>query len=701
MKVLSFRFRLKEDARDNARAVQELIGTARTPSLPDLSVTPLVNSLSRSEIAGIVVSGDPEAVAMTSDRIRHLLQQQHVVFDEEESLAVDPSPGDPGDELKPVEGYSGVFRQGEHGFSRVVSGTDATERGRWNLERAMRSGIRFFHLGMYADAVRRLKEAIDAGQATAEAYHFLGLVYEQMGQLDSAAEALRAALEKDKDSAASWFYLANVLQRQGLLEEAIETYKKAIELDPEVPIVYNNMGWVFYQMGEHEKAVRAFEESISIDPELPFAHNGLACVYQDTGNLPEAVEEFKAAIEQYPEYAAAHLKLGWAYLLMGDVPSAVEALKNAALAADDPQYSVSAHYSLGHAYLSQNQVEMAADEFQQVLAMDADFSDARFHAAEAMLRLSRYDEALPLLLESLAHTEEHKVETHKLLAVAYFHLRKFRDAGREARVVLKMEPDEAEAVELLGNIAVARGRWAEAEKIFRKALQLNPASAFSHFQMGWIAENTERKTEAIEHYKKAIQIDAEATEAYNNLGWLYTEQGKTEEALVIFEKAVEINPDDEDLINNLAWTYALLGKNDEAVTQYRAGIAKNPTSSLLNGNLGTILYRQGRNDEAQQYLEKSLRLPGDNADRAVAHYYLGLLNRRLGHMDKALHHFLESIQSDPEYAEPWFPLGECLAQLGKRQKADHALRQYLKLSPKGEFAARASEMLESRRKAAS
>ena len=68
-------------------------------------------------------------------------------------------------------------------------------------------------------------------------------------------------------------------------------------------------------------------------------------------------------------------------------------------------------------------------------------------------------------------------------------------------------------------------------------------------------------------------------------------------------------------------------------------------------------------------------------------------------MASATQHFQAAVKLDPDYPEPYFPLGECLAEQGKSLKSTHALKQYLKLSPNGEFAGQASEMLQTRSKA--
>ncbi len=597
-----------------------------------------------------------------------------------------------------------LVNEDEFGFSRLSHALSSSERKSLAFERALRSGVSFYRLGLYEDAERRLLAAARLRRDHAETHHYLGLVYDQMGTFDKAERHFRQAIRIDPDVGSSHFYLGNVYQKQGKFDKAIAEYKLAIEQDPQVPIVYNNLAWVFYQSGDQERSIRAFEETIAMEPDLPFPHNGLACVYLELGAFPDAVSEFKKALELYPEYAAAHLKLGWCLLQMNDIPNAIEEFKAVLETSDDSEYTLSANYSLGHSYLAQGQLLEAREAFHKVvLEEDEEFVDAILHLGVIQLRLGFADEAIDLLKRFRRQVSEDEAapDVQKYLAQAYFQLDRYGQAMAACRKVLEKTTDDAEVYELMGQIEGFQNKWSAALKHLKRSLELAPESASAHFHMGWVHENRGETLAAIESYKSAIARNPDSSEAYSSLGWLYLEQGKREEALVIFEKALELSPRDIGLLNNLGWLYSMQGKYDEALQYYQRALQVEPDSSMLRCNVGTLYMHMGRRDEAEREWRRALKLNNDTQASANAHYYLGVLCGPTQQKD-ALDHFNRALELDPDMSAAYFRLAEALlagaGTLTTRtlSQARRALERYLELEPQGEFSTQARQLLAER-----
>ena len=75
-------------------------------------------------------------------------------------------------------------------------------------------------------------------------------------------------------------------------------------------------------------------------------------------------------------------------------------------------------------------------------------------------------------------------------------------------------------------------------------------------------------------------------------------------------------------------------------------------------------------------------------------YYLGLMNQWQDRFADANAIFAKAIAADPEYAEAQFSFGETGVRLpAKRAAARAALEKYLELSPKGDNATTARQLL--------
>jgi eukaryotic-like serine/threonine-protein kinase len=117
-------------------------------------------------------------------------------------------------------------------------------------------------------------------------------------------------------------------------------------------------------------------------------------------------------------------------------------------------------------------------------------------------------------------------------------------AKAAAEQALKLEPDMAEAVGALAEIALYyEWDWARAEELFRRALKLNPSLAATHYHYAWFLCLFDRLDEAIVEHKLARDFDPLDAGNTGFLGDLYNYAGRYDEAIVEAKKALELEPD--------------------------------------------------------------------------------------------------------------------------------------------------------------
>ena len=74
----------------------------------------------------------------------------------------------------------------------------------------------------------------------------------------------------------------------------------------------------------------------------------------------------------------------------------------------------------------------------------------------------------------------------------------------------KREPDKASIREALGIAYFRIKRWKEAESEFRAVLELSPADDYAHYALGRCLEKQGRDREANRHYKLASSLQPES-----------------------------------------------------------------------------------------------------------------------------------------------------------------------------------------------
>lgn len=194
-------------------------------------------------------------------------------------------------------------------------------------------------------------------------------------------------------------------------------------------------------------------------------------------------------------------------------------------------YSFQAWYNLGQAYFSEERYEEAAEAFEYAYLINDDFEFAFRDRGEALLLLTKYDEALKC----------------------------YQDVKE------RFVPD-ADLYCKIGQCYAFLDQHEIAIEHFAVSLQMGNVNGDVHFHMGVCLGLIERYKSAEESINKAISLDPDREEFHLALADLCFQQDKLEEAAQHYQKAVDLAPD-----NNLAWLqyagFLLLAYGEEAAME--------------------------------------------------------------------------------------------------------------------------------------
>jgi len=238
--------------------------------------------------------------------------------------------------------------------------------------------------------------------------------------------------------------------------------------------------------------------------------------------------------------------------------------------------------------------------------------------------------------------------------------------------ILKSEPNQTDALHLLGVIAHQVGNDGIALDLITKALVINPDNAEAHSNLGLVLKGLGNLDDAVISYRKALALKPDHAEAHSNLGVVLGEQGKPGDAITSYHKALSINPDYADAHNNLGNLLLEQGKLDDAVASFHKALVINPNYVEAYYNLGNALHEQGKLDEVIASYLKALSI---NPDYADAHNNLGNALQEQGMLDDAATSYLKALAINPNYVEAQNNLGTVLKKQGK---ADDAVASYHK-----------------------
>ncbi len=222
------------------------------------------------------------------------------------------------------------------------------------------------------------------------------------------------------------------------------------------------------------------------------------------------------------------------------------------------------------------------------------------------------------------------------------------------------------------------GRLPEAEALYQRVLQTEPNNPEALHLLGMLARQAGKSGIAIDLISQAIRVNPDNPVYYNNLGTIYPALNRLDDAVACFRKALALKPDYSDAYSNLAITLQDQGKLDEAVACYQKALALAPDLVRAHKNLGAIFYHQGKLDEAVAGYRKAIALtPGD----AETHNHLGMALEDQGRLDESMDCYRAAVTLKPDYAEAHINLGNVLRSQGKPDAAVACYRKAVELNP--------------------
>jgi tetratricopeptide (TPR) repeat protein len=246
---------------------------------------------------------------------------------------------------------------------------------------------------------------------------------------------------------------------------------------------------------------------------------------------------------------------------------------------------------------------------------------------------------------------EHRVEEHRNLGVAFYKTGMLEEASREFRRVADLRAADPSAPFYLGLIALRQARWEDAVEALSATVEKAGSRPAVLYNLAFAFEQLGRLPEAETAYADAVSKSRD--DARLMLGWgvvalkrndsevatnrlarareLWGErpvpatwywamalalagQADLGEALKVAKEGVTAFPSDAVLRNNLAVLLEMSGDLPAAEMLLRGALSEDPTLPQISKNLGDLLYRAGRYDDAFEAYERAAKLSPELGD---------------------------------------------------------------------------------------
>jgi predicted TPR repeat methyltransferase len=180
------------------------------------------------------------------------------------------------------------------------------------------------------------------------------------------------------------------------------------------------------------------------------------------------------------------------------------------------------------------------------------------------------------------------------------------------RRVLQKNPEQPDALHLLGIILYQLGDSTAAIKSIRHSLAVEPSQPRAWNNLGNVYAAVERWEDAVQSYGQAIALKTDYAEAHHNLAHVLAELGRADEAIAGYRSAIALKPEDASSHVSLASLFATLDRPESAIVEYRAGLDRDPRSIPAHAGLGSVLRKLERLDEARAVYDDWLTFDPDS-----------------------------------------------------------------------------------------
>ncbi len=348
----------------------------------------------------------------------------------------------------------------------------------------------------------------------------------------------------------------------------------------------------------------------------------IAAAVEDAAKLlaaaPERAEQrARAVLKLSPHDPRALLILASARRRLGDCPGARTLLEPLAKAHNG---AARTHYELGLARAGSGDAKGGAAALRHAVSLNRDFPEAWRALGDQLFKagdVQGADAAFAEHRRATLHDPRLKAVSDALAA----------EAPEQAEAMLRSHlarmPEDAAALQLLGETLGLLSRSAEAEAVLRHALDLEPAFDGARFTLASVLFQQQKATDALPHLERLLARDP-ADPAYRNLfAACLSLVGDLGEVDRLYRGLLADFPDQPRIWLNHGHALRTVGRFEAAVEAYRRCIALAPGLGDAYWSLANLKLASFSDQEVAAIGEQLARRDVPKADRLHLHYALG------------------------------------------------------------------------------
>lgn len=444
-----------------------------------------------------------------------------------------------------------------------------------------------------------LKVALQLQKVHPVGFSLAGAAYTGKGEHDKAKLEFKKAIEARPEDTSAIFNLAAYAIADSNFDKARTYYNDVLNFDAENLQALLKLSDLDIKTGHPEQAIAALEKAINKHPEALQPRIKLGLLHLNAGDPLKTLAITEPALKKHPDHIAILKLVGVAQLTLGLPHKALPPLKKIALKQPDNLVS---HYNLALVYEQLGQFNLALQEIDKALKIDANHASARFMRARVLAHAGQLDDSLALLQSlSASFPESPDIKDFKgRIAIA-------QNRPSEAVILFQEALTIRETNNLIIQLAIAQIKSGDSEagyKTFYNWLEKHPKDILTRISLADVLLVQAKLEEAQQQYIEIIRQYPDLAIAHNNLAWLLARKDDLDNALKHAEKANKLEPENPQVMDTLGVINLSMGRAEKAVSLLQNASKKVPNDLNMRFHLAQALAQNGATRDAKGILKE-------------------------------------------------------------------------------------------------
>ena len=537
--------------------------------------------------------------------------------------------------------------------------------------------------GKRRETIALVERVLSIESNNISAWNLKARVAQSMGDVAGALTAYSKALSiepRSLDSRVGRATLLMDLKRDQEAESDIEYFKREKTKDPRA----NYLRSVYLGRRGDDAGARAALQEIKqlLDPvpkvRLQQHTPGLLIIgglaHYSLGELEQAREYFVEYVKIDPNHLGARKLLGSVLLAQDNAVEAINVLEGARRRApSDPQVLA----LLATAHMARQQYHTATQYLEQALRVSGDDPDIQTTLGLSHLGAGERDLALALLRRSFKEDPK-QFRTGVVLALLYLRQGLARDAVQVAETVVKGDPANVAALNLLGVTRVAAGDRKEGRAAYLKAIEVDKNFIPPQLNLGKLDVIEGNYSAARDRFLAILKSRPKDIQAMYELAVAERGAGKADDALRWLEKAHSLNRRDTRVTALLVELYIAQKRGEAALNAAQETEAAAPRDLGALAALGEAYVAVGNLERARMMFDRMAVIAGFDAKRQ----YLIAVRQMTAKNQQGAERALETaLSTDPDFLPAVVLATEIDLRNGALAKAEERARRALSRNP--------------------